>query len=159
MNSTRWQTLDLIQKGCFDQVTTGRHSLLSRHKFLGSLEMNGKFVGSLITVLKRVADKNLIYLKDILCYRLFTNENQWKSSDWHKVSYVGDICQGHIINAFADLLRGAVGSLGQSLSAHFFKQTLRCLKGHQEVPLQLSPVEKTRPISSCARIGGLRFRV
>lgn len=43
MNSTRWQTLDLIQKGCFDQVTTGRHSLLSRHKFLGSLEMKRKF--------------------------------------------------------------------------------------------------------------------
>lgn len=74
-------------------------------------------------------------------------------------SYIGDICQGHVINAFADLLGGTVGALSQSLSAHFFKQTLRCLKGHQEVPLQLTPVEKTRPISPCAKIGSLRFRV
>lgn len=72
-------------------------------------------------------------------------------------SYIGHICQGHVIDAFADLPRGAVGSFGQSLGAHFFKQALRCLKGHQEVPLQLSPVEKTKPVSSCASVRGLRF--
>lgn len=53
---------------------------------------------------------------------------------WKKGSYVGYIRQGHVIDAFADLLRGAVGSLGQSLGAHFLKQTLRSLKGHQEMP-------------------------
>lgn len=64
------QTLDLIQKGCFDQVTTGRHSLLSRHKFLGSLEMKRKFVGPLITVLKRAAHQTQVGTK---CLTLATS--------------------------------------------------------------------------------------
>lgn len=59
------------------------------------------------------------------------------------LSYVGYIGEGHVVDAFADLLRGAEGSLGQSLRAHFLKHTLRSLKGHQEVSLQLSPAEKT----------------
>lgn len=40
------------------------------------------------------------------------------------MSYIDNICQGHIVNVFGDFLRWAVGSSCQSLVAHFLQQTL-----------------------------------
>jgi len=43
-------------------------------------------------------------------------------------SYVGDVRQGDVVDVFGDFLSGAVGSLGQSLSADGLQQTLRSLQ-------------------------------
>lgn len=70
--------------------------------------------------------------------------NMLPSTDRKQMSYIGDIGQGHVVNFFGDFLGGAVGSSGQSLSAHVLQQTLWSLQRHQELPLQLGPAEKTK---------------
>lgn len=46
------RALDLIHKGCFYEVAAGCHSLLTSHKFLGSLGMNSKQVKNTIITYK-----------------------------------------------------------------------------------------------------------
>lgn len=40
------------------------------------------------------------------------------------MSYVGDVGQGDVVDFFGNFLRGAVGSVGKSLSPHVLQQTL-----------------------------------
>lgn len=146
------RALDLIHKGCFYKVAAGCHALLARHKFLGSLEINSKKVKNTITkhifhTIKWSTLKNIYILSNWSTFHniwLCHIFNMLSSTDRKQMSYIGDIGQGHVVNFFGDFLGGAVGSSGQSLSAHVLQQTLWSLQRHQELPLQLGPAEKTK---------------